>query len=75
MNSHLWIENTVPYSKKNDLHVFLVVVYGVFPFLGVIKSHCKITDYVVITSVSPMHSNTCDPTYMGSISFIPNTFW
>ena len=35
--------------------------------MGVIKSHYKITDYVVITSVSPIHYNTCDPTHTGQL--------
>ena len=33
--------------------------------MGIIKSHYKITCSVVITSVSLMHSNTCDSTYRG----------
>ena len=32
-------------------------------FMSVIKSHDNITDYIVITSVSPMHSNTWDHVY------------
>ena len=36
-------------------------------FMGVIKSHYKITDFVVITSVYPMHYNTCDHTYSGRL--------
>ena len=35
--------------------------------MGVIKSHYKITDSVVITSVSPIHYNTCDPTHSGQL--------
>ena len=36
-------------------------------FMGVIKSHHNNTDSVVITSVSPIHYNTCDPTYSGQL--------
>ena len=36
-------------------------------FIDVIKSHYKITDSVVITSVSLMYSNTCDPMYSGQL--------
>ena len=35
--------------------------------MGVIKSHYNITDSVVITSVSIMHYNTCDPAYSGQL--------
>ena len=36
-------------------------------FMGVIESHYNITNYVVISSVSPMYYNTCDPTYSGQL--------
>ena len=36
--------------------------------MGVIKNHHKITDPVVITSVIPVHHNTCDPTYVGQLA-------
>ena len=35
--------------------------------MGVIKSHYNITDSVVITNVSIMHYNTCDPAYSGQL--------
>ena len=35
--------------------------------MGVTKIHHKITDPVVITSVIPVHHNTCDPTYVGQL--------
>ena len=36
-------------------------------FMGVINRYYKIMDSVVITSVSPMHYNTCTPTYSGQL--------
>ena len=36
-------------------------------FMGVINRYYKIMDSVVITSVSPMHYNTCAPTYIGQL--------
>ena len=36
-------------------------------FMGVINCYYKITDSVVITSVSAMYSNTCDLTYRGPL--------
>ena len=36
-------------------------------FVGVIKSHYKVTDSVIITSINTVHYNTCDPTYIGQL--------
>ena len=38
-----------------------------YSLYGIIKRHYKITDSVVITSVSTMYYNTCDPTYSGQL--------
>ena len=38
-------------------------------FLGIIRNKTKLSDHVVITDVNVMHSNSCDPSYVGKHIF------
>ena len=40
-------------------------------FFDVIENYHKITDHEVITSVIPVHNNTCDPAYVCQLDLCP----
>ena len=47
------------------LQVLLVDTSEAFEFYVLLEKKTKISDHVVITTVNPVHSNLCDPSYVG----------
>ena len=47
------------------LQVLLVAASEAFEFYVLLEKKTKISDHVVITTVNPVHSNLCDPSYVG----------
>ena len=48
------------------LQVLIVVAIGA----DICRNNNKISDHVVIIGVNSVHSNTCDPSYIGQFVFL-----